>query len=202
MKKAIICTFVFVTVTFAMLLTTSEVYAATSPVENEDVLFYARIEQKTILHTNEWAVIIFYRPPECVPDDFNLLDFFSADAPDCAPLTMDGFKIQSGGPAPSTIQIQLNGLGAVPVWFVAWSEFQTAVTDGVVTMGELEALPSLLVGSASFYRETQNPGRVGQKSPMSNYTAKGLLEDGRSFNVHALLVDDSIINVSIAFFGE
>ena len=28
-----------------------------------------------IPHTDVWAVVFFYRPPECVPVDFNLLDF-------------------------------------------------------------------------------------------------------------------------------
>jgi hypothetical protein len=36
----------------------------------------------------EWAAIAFYRPPACVPDDFNLLDFFDPNAMDCPSVTV------------------------------------------------------------------------------------------------------------------
>jgi hypothetical protein len=36
-----------------------------------DVPFYARD-----IAAGEWTAIIFYRPPQCVPDDFDLLTFF------------------------------------------------------------------------------------------------------------------------------
>jgi hypothetical protein len=41
-----------------------------------DLLFYARIEPGFVVHTDDWATIVLYRPRECVPDDFNLLDFY------------------------------------------------------------------------------------------------------------------------------
>jgi hypothetical protein len=51
--------------------------------------------------------------------------------------------------------------------------------DGILSMRELEAMPSLLKGSASFYEETLHP------SKMMTLKAKGNLEDGRTFNVEA-----------------
>ncbi len=201
MKRWQLIAVVFLMMTFVILLAETGVYAATSSVLNEDMKFYARIDQGTILHSDDWAAIIFYRPPECVPDDFNLLEFGDPSAVNCTPLTVDGFIIQSGGPVPSTIQIKLNGLGAVPVWFVAWSELEAAVTDGMLTMIELESLPSLLVGLANFYTEIQSPGKVGKNSAMINCDAQGNLEDGRSFNVNALIIGDEVINVSIKFKG-
>lgn len=50
----------------------------------------------------------------------------------------------------------LHGLGAVPVWFVSWPEMQAALADDVLTV--LLSLPSLRIGSASFFKETQHPG--------------------------------------------
>ena len=44
----------------------------------EDILppVYAAFDRGFMPHTEEWAVVIFYRTPACVPADFNLLDFF------------------------------------------------------------------------------------------------------------------------------
>ena len=148
--------------------------------------FYACIERGEAFHTDEWAAIVFYRPSECVPDNFNLLDFYDFEnAFGCTPYTTDGFTIWAGEPWVSApIQIQLHGLGAVPVWFVGWPEMQAAIADDILSMSELEAMPSLLTGSASFYNETLHPDG-GAQVPMINYVAHGMLDDGRTFRVHA-----------------
>ena len=51
--------------------------------------------------------------------------------------------------------MKLHGRGAVPVWFVKWPELRDAVADGVLTITELDALPSHITGLASF--STQKP---------------------------------------------
>ena len=164
-----------------------------------DVPFYARIQHGEAYHTDEWAAIVFYRPPECVPDDFNLLDFYDFGASDCKPPTTDGFIIWSGEPWISApIQMQLHGLGAVPVWFVSWPELQGAIADDSLTVPELEGMPSLMIGSASFYKETLHP-TGGAQVPMINFVADGSLEGGQSFRVHATLVTVGVTHVQIAF---
>src|SRR5262245_63828673 len=47
----------------------------------EDVVpvFYTSV-LVDVLHNEEWAAIPFFRPPQCVPRDFNLLDYFDAAA--------------------------------------------------------------------------------------------------------------------------
>jgi len=65
-------------------------------------------------------------------------------------------------------------------------------------MPELEALPLLLIGSASFYNETLHPDG-GAEVPMINYVAHGILDDGRSFQVHATFVTVGVTNIFIAF---
>jgi hypothetical protein len=184
----------------ALLLVVPGAFAKIRTLGGGDVPFYARIERGEILHTDEWAPIIFYRPPKCVPDDFDLLSFWDPPrAFDCTPPTTDGFMIWDGDPGASDpIQIKLHGLGAVPVWFVALEELQDALENDELTVPELEAMPSLRKGTASFYNETLHPTGV-VKVPMINYVASGTLEDGRSFHVHALLVSGKVTNVSIKF---
>ena len=190
MKKVI-----FVLVILALAAFPVTVFANTRTGEGGDLPFYARIESGEIFHDDEWAVIIFYRPPECVPDEFDLLDFYDWNAFGCAPYTTDGFIIWEGEPGGTPIQIKLHGLGAVPVWFVNWPDLEEEVDDGELLMSELEAMEKL-VGSAAFYTETLHP-TGGVKVPMINYVALGELEDGTPFRVHALLVADRVTNVQI-----
>jgi predicted small secreted protein len=194
MKKIMLVLVAFVLVAFP-----ATAYANTRTGDGGDMPFYARIERDGILHTDEWAVIVFYRPPGCVPADFNLLDIMDFNAFSCAPPTTDGLIIWSGEAWVSTpIQIKLHGLGAVPVWFVDWQELQYAIADDNLTMTELEGMSSLIKGSAASYTETLHPtGEV--RVPMINYVARGTLENGHSFFVHALVVVDKVVKVQIKF---
>ncbi len=109
------------------------------------------------LFGEEWSVIVFYRPPSCVPRDFDLFTFF--DVPrvfDCDPPTTDGFTVSEDG-APIPIHLKLRGLGAVPIWFVRTAELAAVAADNAITIEELAALPSLMVGTASFYQEVLHP---------------------------------------------
>ena len=81
--------------------------------------FYAIINNtadfgQEIYHDDEWAAIPFFRDPACVPEDFNLLDFFDfrlLPGEVVCPLTVDGFEIWENGPGldPAPIQVQLEG---------------------------------------------------------------------------------------------
>jgi hypothetical protein len=183
----------------ALLITAYGVSANTRTDGGGDLPYYARIERNEVLQDGEWAAIVFYRPPACVPDSFNLLNFYDFAAFDCTPPTTDGFIIWSGEPWESDpIQIRLYENPVVPVWFVEWVELKEAIRGGL-TMPELEALPSLRTGSATTYSETLHPsGAV--KVPMINIVAEGNMDDnGQLFYVHALLVVDTVANVQITF---
>jgi len=79
----------------------------------------------------------------------------------------------------------LRGLGAVPVYFVNWPELQAAMADGEVKIGELESLPSLLRGTAASYKQTaRNEGALS--IVVLQMIARGVLEDGRSFDVESV----------------
>jgi len=140
-----------------------------------------------VFHTEDWAVIPFYRPPECVPAGFNLLDFF--DIPGaffCGPQTVRTATIWRNGPGidDAPIMAKSRGLGEMPIWFVSWPELEAAIGDGELTIGELGSLPSLLIGTAGFYTETLHPSQAA-RVPLTVFVARGTLEDGRSFQAQA-----------------
>ena len=160
------------------------------PHEDPGPPFYARVERAAIHtdivpHTEEWAAVVFYRSPACVPAGFNLMDLFDPPAAFSCALTIDGFEIWRNGPPPID-QIprfaRFRGLGNVPIWFVAWSELQDAVTDDHLTLAELLSLPSLRMGTASLFHETLRPtGAVA--NPSLSMTAFGTLDDGTPFHL-------------------
>lgn len=139
-----------------------------------------------VQHDDEWAVTWFYRPPSCVPADFNLLNFVDFGASACTPPTTTGFEIWSQPGVDVVPKVwHLTGLGAVPVWFVSWPELQAAMADGVLTIGELEALPSLRRGTADAFKLTvRNDGFLSVV--VFQMIARGTLEDGRSFDVETV----------------
>ena len=163
------------------------------PRDNEPP-FYARISgyefigSENIFRTNDWAAVVFYRQPHCVPADFNLLSFFDfsllgiPQGSRC-PLSVEGFEIWPAPPGPGIAPIHTVswGLGAVPVWFVAWSEMQALLADRIITVGELESAFTLRKGEASFYHETLHPPAVG---PLTDAAQVGFITIEASGSLH------------------
>ena len=132
--------------------------------EDQQPPYYATIDRGFMPHTEEWAVVIFYRTPECVPADFNLLDFFDPPPrPFLCALQIEGHSNWRSVDDPFPADIHLQGTGAVPLWFVRWPELQAAVADDKLTVAELSALPSLLIGSASFFNHSIRNSIRGQR---------------------------------------
>ena len=123
---------------------------------------YANIGSGFLPHTDDLAVVFFYRSPACVPADFNLLDSldFTPAFPGGPPrpflceLQIEGRALWHSLDDPYPALQFFYGLGAVPTWFVAWPELEAAAADGVLTISELAALPSLQVGEATSFLET------------------------------------------------
>lgn len=155
-----------------------------------EVPFYARFGENETFSDGEWAVIVFYRPPECIPADFNLVQFFhfpgenDPGAFGCAPPTTTGVETWQNGPDvdPAPLVAEVTGRGAVPVWFVAAPELETALADGEVTIGELAELPALLTGTAATYNELLHPSQSNE-NPLIQFTAAGVLDNGGPFAV-------------------
>ncbi len=92
----------------------------------------------------------------------------------------------------------------MPILFVSWTELQTAIADGDLTVAELMGLPSLLVGAATFYTETLHPsngpgGGQGAQQTMTSIAASGFLEDGREFTYQATETKNTLRHVQIEF---
>jgi hypothetical protein len=82
--------------------------------------------------------------------------------------------------------VRIWGLGAVPIYFVRWPELEAAIKDRVLTIVELQALPSLLIGYATFYTSDAHPAmtaRPPQYIGPFQISAKGVLQDGRQFQL-------------------
>jgi hypothetical protein len=159
--------------------------------------FYARIEQGLVHMTDDWVAVAFYRDPDCVDPGFDLLAFFDFDRIpeifDCA-LTVHGFELWDGGQAPR--QSRLFGNGAVPVWFFSVTDYEAALPG--LTLDEIQAMPSLVRGSAQAFEETLHPVG-GARQTMLQLSAKGWLEDGRGFRYRAAEAGGTIRQVQIDF---
>ncbi len=150
-----------------------------------------------------WAAIPFHRELGCVPGGANLLQVSIPFAFQCT-LTVEGTEHWENGPFVDLAPRQTHsyGLGAVPIVFVLWSEVEPALAGGL-TLPELLALPSAIVGTAMFYKETDIFGISGPQGPgKGSYkiNARGNLSDGRSFSLLVNEVLGTLKVVEISFY--
>jgi len=170
------------------------------PDESPSGPFYARIERGLVLKADAWIAIAFYRDPTCVRAGFNLLNFFDiANIPAIfsCPLTVSGFELwedPANDLAPR--QSRLRGNGAVPIWFVSAGDFTSALPG--ITIGELRAMPSLMEGVATDFKETLHPLEGARQSSLQ-IIASGDLPDGRTFRFVAVEAAGELRHVSIEF---
>ena len=130
--------------------------------------------------------IAFIREPSCIPTDFNLLVQFDVPAAWGCELTIGGKTWRHEVTDPYPFQARYSGLGAVPIYFVDEAELAAATQDGVLTIGELQALPSLLIGFADSYRNvTHNDNQGGAGFGHEVLNASGtILQSGLPFYFH------------------
>lgn len=169
--------------------------------------FYARVEllPPYIFNDGEWAAVIFYRDPACVPTDFNLISVFDIPGAFSCPHTVHGSSLWEGeafNGAPKVINI--SGNGAVPVWFVPWDAVaDQANANGQLTVSGLEQIAGGVIGYADQYTEMLQPhpmfGAGGHPVPKMIVNATGELEDGRAFRLHINWVDDEVQALNIEF---
>ena len=143
--------------------------------------YYALLSRGFVPNDGSWAGIVFLRSPSCVPAAFNLLDWFNRwDALACE-LMVEGEEWWHSLDAPPPFQLRDRGLGAVPVYFARWPELQAAIADDVLTIGELQSLPSLLTGTASFLEHVVHNDNQPTDHGHETLVARGALSDGRTF---------------------
>lgn len=127
--------------------------ALRTPADHPGIPLYARVglpegfPEGQILETDGTVVIVFYREISCIPEDFNLLDFFHFPGPEgpgawgCPSYHTGTLYTEPDAPPTAFPKIvDLEGT-AVPIWLVDAEEFHAAAADGWLDMPELEALP-------------------------------------------------------------
>ncbi len=172
--------------------------------------FYARAEPPADVggfayHDADWAAIVFYRDPSCVPTGFNLFQFYDfnfGDVFSCTSL-VDGFSlhVEPDGVTPPKVS-NLSGT-AVAIWFVPWdTEFQQAVDAASLTVDQLQSMDGLIKGVATHFREVLSSVEF-HPQPKITLTASGYIlpeSGGGSFQYGVswpgLTVDD-VRNVTI-----
>jgi hypothetical protein len=156
--------------------------------------FYARLEpDRTIFHDGGWAAVVFYRDPACVPEEFNLFDFFDAPAAfGCTQLVRNASIWSHGFGVGAPKIVTAVGLGAVPVWFVPAAALLAAAEAGELTVGSLAAMTGLVIGYADRFNEVLHPHPLpvpppleggGHPNPKITITAHGTTDDGRAFQL-------------------
>lgn len=166
------------------------------PVQSPGVPAYARLELLVpnfdVPNNNRWAAIVFYRDPACVPQDFDLGQFFHYPGPNGpgafgCPLLVEGHEIWENGPGPGGDLAPIyartrNAVPDLPIWFVAWNELQPILDSGQVFIGDITALPSLIRGSANWYEEALYPNGTAE-TPGITLRSAGTLEGGGRFRL-------------------
>jgi hypothetical protein len=155
---------------------------------------YTTLERGLVFHSGSVAAILFYRDPACVPEDFNLLDgqdlvgFPENPRAFACPSTVDGFAIWNRGPlldlAPR--QVFTRGTGAVPVWFVSWTELEGAMSDDTLFIAELRGLSSLQVGYAIHFEEHRILSEILDPSELVTTLALDGVSTGALSSAHTL----------------
>ncbi len=184
------------------------------PVESPGIPAYARFElllpNFDLPNDQQWAAVVFYRDPACIPADFNLGDFFDFPGPGglgafACPLLIEGHEIWRNGPgtdlAPQFV-VSRNAAPGLPVWFVRWKQLSEAIKDGVLTIGELESLSTLSRGKAYWFEERLYPNG-GADAPGISLRAQGSLETGVRFRLAWDYADfGEVDEVTIRLFGR
>ena len=157
------------------------------PEEGPGPPFYSLIQPGWFPMTDDWAAVPWFRDPNCVPPAFNILQFIDPPpTPFFCTLMISAVEIwNTDPPDPSVgpLNISFKGMGAVPIYFAHRSEVTAAMQDGVLTVGELQALPSLRVGYADRFSGAQQTGVARGRSGQGkiNISAHGRLTDGTPF---------------------
>ena len=135
---------------------------------------YARIMDNL---ESEYVPVLFYRNPECVNPDFNLLLYYDVPAAFmCLPLTVEGFAIfedRETNPFDPPVQSKLIG-NSVPFVFIERATYDLIAADGL-TIDDLRDYG--IWGTATSYKEVLQPTPPG----LLNIVAEGTRDDGVTF---------------------
>jgi hypothetical protein len=169
---------------------------------------YAGIASWFMNTDGEWVAIELIRERSCVPATFNLLQFVDIPGAFGCALTITGKEWWhpedlANGPwtsiPPFPFEARLVGSSGMLMYFVKLSELTAAIADGVLTIGELESLPSFLRGYVDSYLQVQHNSNQAERTGHSETIAGGTLEDGRAFFYQKTDRGDRTLSATITF---
>lgn len=161
---------------------------------------FARVttQRNQIFSDGEYVGIPFYRNPDCVPHDINLLQglFPPTDEGPGAfgcPMTGSGYYFIEEDAEPGTFPIVSVTQGPVFIWFVSWEAFSAASSDGELTMADLLEMDPLR-GEADLFLEVLYPREANHRVEL---WSRGVLSDGRAFHFNVLHEVDRLSEIFI-----
>lgn len=138
---------------FDSLLEDPENRVISFPDEDPGIPIYARVGPilNQFFVAGNQLVIPFYRNPECIPDSFNLLNYYDPPAAFGCELMVQGRFVIEKDAEEGQFPIMAHTAGSeVPVWIVDWTGFQSLKANGAVTIVDLEALQPIKATALQF----------------------------------------------------
>ena len=123
------------------------------PDEDPGIPTYARVGPilNQFFIVGDQLVIPFYRNPECIPDSFNLLNYYDPPAAFGCELTVQGRFVIEKDAEQGQFPIMAHITGKeVPVWIVDWAGFQLLMAEGTVTIVDIEKLNPIKATALQF----------------------------------------------------
>ena len=123
------------------------------PDEDPGIPIYARVGPilNQFFVAGNQLVIPFYRNPVCIPDTFNLMNYYDPPAAFGCELRVQGRFVIEKDAEEGQFPIMAHTIGTeVPVWIVDWAGFQLLMDEGAVTMVDLEGLNPIKATALQF----------------------------------------------------
>jgi hypothetical protein len=167
------------------------------PAEDPGIPTYARMGPvlNQFLVAGDKLVIPFYRNPECIPANFNLLHYYDPPQAFGCELKVAGMFVIEKEAEAGQFPIMVHTSGTeVPFWIVDWSDLQAVMAGGSVTVGDLQAMQPMKV-LASRFEEFLNP-RMNEHQVVIE--AEGVVQgSGQAFSFSLKHVGDQIEKISL-----
>jgi hypothetical protein len=146
------------------------------PEEDPGIPTYARVGPilNQFLVAGDKLVIPFYRNPQCIPENFNLMNYYDPPAAFGCELMVNGRFVIEKDAEEGQFPIMVYTTGAnVPIWIVNWDSFQSIMANGPVTITALESLDPVKA-TAHLFEEYLSP-RINQHQVIIE--ANGIIAD-------------------------
>lgn len=169
----------------------------TFPESDPGIPIYARVGPilNQFFVSDDQLVIPFYRNPECIPETFNLLNYYDPPVAFGCDLMVGGQFVIEQNAEEGAFPIMAYTTGeSVPFWIVEWSKFQPYIEEGSITIAQIEALNPIKAAAEKF-EEYLSP-RMAEHRVIIEAEGK-IPATGQSFSFSLVHSADEIKSVSL-----